>query len=355
MSNDTPNKGFIIEQTPVGEKKKDAYYKLLNAKGTNALAAVPTTITRARIVFKPLEGEKYPTLFAPDDIKIELRGTPDDVLLGQAKKFYYYLIKKFTEKTPHDIKNFDNDKKENREVPIDVADYLQLLGKEITSDNKKNAARNIRKYVEALGKARIFFEEINPKTQRIKKYEFFPLSGQGYEEEVITKKARSYFIVLNKDAVAYLLERNYITMVPALLWQTTDVKYPNAFSLGYELSIFYNLNRGKPNQGSIGLNDLLPRLSDIPNLDEMKKDRHYSRRIIERLEETLDYLQEIGILDKWEWGNKDREPLEEGQLKDYSYKTLADCYLNYRLKDYPLIEKKAQEEPKKTKKTPKKV
>lgn len=363
MEDKTPKNTFTI--APDTEKNKpDAYYRLLNAKGTNALVSVPSTVKRAKLLFRPFD-EKDPdsplSLFGPDDVNIELSSASGATLLGQTKKFYCYLIKKFTEKTPHDISNFDINKKENREVPFDVEDYLQTTGKEITTDSGKNIIRKIKKYVDVLTQARVIFDEINPKTQRIKHYEFLPLSGKGYEGDIMTRRGRKYFIVLNKDAVSYLLDGNYITNIPAALWHTADVDFPSAFSIGYELSIFYSMNRGKTNQGIVSVRSLLERISDIPKPDELKDDPHITDRLIKPLDDSLDHLQEIGVLEQWEWANKNKEPITDEQFRQFIDKpkgvlaAFLELYLIYKMKDYPVDEIKVLEPPKKKKKAPKKV
>lgn len=362
MENNTPKDNTFIILPPKGETKKpDGYYKVLNAKGTNALNAVPSTVKRAEIKFKPFDNKDNKLyLFGPDDVSIEL--SSGATLLGQTKKFYCYLIKVFTERTPHDIKGFDISKKENREIPFDIEDFLLTTGKDPkNTDARRNTIRNIKKYVEVLTQARIIFDEVNPKTQRVKHYEFYPLSGQGYDGNLMTRRGRNYFIVLNADAVSYLLEGNYITKIPSALWLTSDVKYPNAFSMGYELSIFYSMNRGKSNQGIISIKSLIERLPDIPTLEELKNDPHITERLIDPLENTLRHLKKIGVLETWEWANKNREPITEEQLRKYIDKPkgilalFLECYLVYKMKDYPVDEVKAVGPPKAKLKAPEKV
>ncbi len=346
----TKQRPFYVSPKAPEQEAPKAYSELLNAKGTNALATLPTTSRRAALVFTPYMGKN--SLFTPDEVKITIDNPAASSQLGNSILFFYYMLTKFTKQTPHNTKGLDLSQKRTREIPIDVEEFLRIRGKEISPDNKKNAARDIRKYYDTLKNISLDFEEYDPKTNQKKRYLLELFSGRG---EALQKKSKSYFFILNEDVAQYLTEKNYITQFPNAGFAIDLQTHPNALSLLIELTYFYSMNIGKPNQGTVSLKALLEKLSDIPRPEEIKEERHITRRIIDPLEKDLDHLVDKGALESWEWANKKKEPLELSQLENYSYKALSDCYLIYKMKDYPVEGKKALEAPKEEPRTPKKV
>ena len=338
------NQAFILPDATTEQQLPEAYTPLYNAKGTNALATIPTSPVRTGYKFKYITATDKYSLFTADDVEITVDNLAHP-LYGRPIQFYYYLLTKFTKKTPHTSKGIDFTRPEAREIPLDTTEYLKIRGKEITPSNRKNAAKEITSYVNILLNMFIKFDEKEPKSSQNKSYCLRLLSG-------LTKKGRTYSILLSPDVLSYLFDKHYITNFPNAAFQIDVMRHPSAFSLAYILSVFYSENRGKDNQGIVSLGALLKYLSDIPQPDEIRDDRHLTRRIIDPLEENLRHLEEIEILDSWEWANAKREPLTEAQFNKIidkgAYEVLAECFLNYKMKYYP-EGKPALEAPKETK------
>ncbi len=355
----------IIDPVPSGEFKlptatpeqqPEAYSHIYNAKGPNALATIPTSSRAAALVFHP-ELDKQ-SLFTSDDVKITL----DDKSLskypfGQTVLFFRYVMKKFTEATPHDtITSIDFSKAATREIAVDPEEFLALRGKEITPDNKKNTAREFKRYIETLRRLSLEFWEKNEKTKEKKHWTMNLLSAT---TETIIKKSRHHTIVLNEDFLNYIADKHYITNFPNAAFRIEVRDYPNAVSLADYLQALYNMNRGRKTQGIVSLGALLKRLSDVPHPDEIRDDRHLTRRIIDPLERDLGHLVDKGVLENWEWTNKKKRPLTDDQIKKIiekgPLKVLSECYLSYTMKDYPEDSPAPKSTPKRCRPNPQKV
>lgn len=346
LSLNTPT---IIKNDKEEIREQQNYSKLLNAKGTNALATIPTSsrAIKAQFTYHPeIDANSF---FTEDDVKVTIKDFNNATQLGNSILFFYYLLCNFTQNISYKENNISN---EDLEIYFDVEEYLTARKKEITPDNKKNIMREVKKMYETLKRVSVVFEEYNYKDKEIKRYSLEIFAGKGTTESLI-KRSKNYFFILNPLLANYLMERNYITYFPNTAFSIDVMRHPNAISLTNKLSVLYSENFWKSNKGLISLNNLLATVSDIPNFETVSKtNRNYFDRIVEPLERELDYLQNINILSKWEWTNKKREPLSNEQLKSYDYKALSNCYLYYELADYPEQEqiafKKRKDEKKKT-------
>ena len=129
-------------------------------------------------------------------------------------------------------------------------------------------------------------------------------------------------------------------------------KFPHAMTLANKLSIYDNINRQHNNTkqiGIIGVLGLLECMDSQPyegrkrkdtkkktNGKEViyqRKDGHWRDLYLEPLEKNLDALQEIGVIKKWEWCNKNKKPLSKEQLDDYisTYEEFCLLYVLYEL------------------------
>lgn len=323
--------------TSMEKKEKanqDPYSQMLNAKGANSLAKIPTSpnAIKAQFVYRPeLESG---SLFTSDDVKITIRDFENKTQLGNSIIFFYFLLCSFTKNVSYKENPKKLEKKETREIFLDIEEYLKYKGKDISPNNKKNAIRDIKTYFDTLKNMSLDFQEYNYKEKSIKTYSLEIFSGKGTSESLI-KRSRNYFFILNYDLVNYLVERNYITYFPNNAFSIDIMRYPSALSVTNYLAVLYSQNYLKTNKGIVSIKNLLANTPDIPSFETVaKENRNYFNRIIEPLEKVLDYLQNKKILSKWEWTNKNKEPLSDAQLDKYN-NTLENCYLSYEMADYP--------------------
>lgn len=317
--------------SPENNDKEKIYDPMLNAKGTNALASIPTSsrAITAHFTYHPEvnEGE----LFTADDVKVTVKEFDNSSNLGKSILFLYYLLCIYTKEISNKTDISEILDKSKREVFLDVDNFITSFA----IPDRRKALERIKQYYETLKHITLDFEELNPKKQTVKKYSLDIFSGKGSEESLI-KRSKNYFFILNYDLVEYLVERNYITYFPNKAFSIDVMRYPNALSVTNKLSVLYSENYWKTNKGLISLEKLMDSVSDIPSFDEVSKDnRNYFGRIIEPLEKTLSYLQDKSILANWEWCNKKKEPLSEDQINKYGYSSLKHCYIKYEMADYP--------------------
>ena len=316
---------------PKNDELNKNYNAMLNAKGTNELAKIPTSsrAITAQFTYHPEvnEGE----LFTSEDVKVTVKDFDKSTTLGKSILFFYNLLCQYTKDVNIHANVSEIVNKESREVYLDLDNFISAFG----VPDRKKAVQRIKEYYETLKNISLDFEELDPKKQTIKKYSLEIFSGKGTEESLI-KRSKNYFFILNYDLVKYLVERNYITYFPNRAFGIDVMRYPNALSVVNKLSVLYSENYWKANKGLISLEKLLESVSDIPSFDTVSNtNRHYNDRIIEPLEKTLDYLQDMKILESWEWCNKKRVPFTEEQLQDFGYSALKECYIKYEMADYP--------------------
>lgn len=324
---------FITGFTNISiEENKEAYSRLLNAKGTNALSKIPTSpkAIKSKFVYHPEMDAN--SLFTDDDVKVTVKELDNSTQLGNSILFFYYLLCSFTRNVSYKQKNLT---KEDYEIYFDVEAYLTARGKEINTNNKKNLMREVKQYYETLKRITLDFEEYDYNKKELKKNNLEIFAGKGSTESFI-KRSKNYFFILNPFLAEYLIEKNFISYFPNNAFNIDIMRHPNALSITNKLSVLYSMNYWKSNKGLVSLKNLLSSISDIPSYEDVSKsNRAYFNRIIEPLEKDLDYLQELNILTKWEWANKKREVLTNEQLKSYDYKALENCFLSYELADYP--------------------
>lgn len=113
-----------------------------------------------------------------------------------------------------------------------------------------------------------------------------------------------------------------IVPIDPLLLTTNDGRQRHAFSIGYRLASHTFMNHGKPNECRISVKSILDYVKSLPSYEEVEaSDRgHQTDRIIMPLERSLNYLQELGVLDGWDYCHRNGEPLtNEEQALRFDY------------------------------------
>ena len=121
------------------------------------------------------------------------------------------------------------------------------------------------------------------------------------------------YFVFSAEFMGAALSRDSGRMAldPALL-RTDEKNNPYAVTIGFKLLSHSYQNIGKPNECTLSVERLLDFVNGIPTYEEVKeKDRAYTRRIVEPLERDLNHLQEIGVLEWWEYCHAKGEPLTD--------------------------------------------
>lgn len=111
---------------------------------------------------------------------------------------------------------------------------------------------------------------------------------------------------------------------------------PNIWFIARKLNEHYSItqNQNTGTAGTLSVNSLLRAAPDIPSYEEVtESDRHYAKRIIKPLEESLDQLVNAGILREWTYWNARNKPLSDKQLTNMTYETFTKLYIHFEFMD----------------------
>lgn len=108
---------------------------------------------------------------------------------------------------------------------------------------------------------------------------------------------------------------------------------PYAWGIGQKLWQHFMQTRGKKGNGRLKVANILLAVQDIPDYEEvMKKDRHWTKKIVTPVERDLDELIRLGVLKSWEYCNAKGAVLTKEQLwEGWSFRTWAKLYIAYEL------------------------
>lgn len=155
--------------------------------------------------------------------------------------------------------------------------------------------------------------------------------------------------------LADMLNRSFIGFFNLAIFRLDD-RNKNAYALARKLQEHASMKRNIE-RGTDSLLSVSAMLSFCPGIPSYQKvaetDRAFNRRIREPLENTLDYIQQEGIL-SWEYCNAKSAPLTEEQIASSDWKTYSGFYIRFTFKDAPsregwMLTTEAKRAPKKRK------
>lgn len=140
------------------------------------------------------------------------------------------------------------------------------------------------------------------------------------------------------DMAAYLVHA-YLMQYPIAL-QALDERNPRTYNIGYKLALHHSMdnNRTKGTANIISVNSLLEACGDIRTLKEVQASKnrgHWERLIKDPLEKALNSILQSGVISSWEYCNRKRLPLDEGQISIADYKTFMGLYVHFEMADEP--------------------
>lgn len=134
--------------------------------------------------------------------------------------------------------------------------------------------------------------------------------------------------------LAMLLIQSYIMQYPAALLkidETQGISYYIYKKMAEHYSI--DNNRKKRTHNILSVKSLLDGCPDIPTYREVQaSDRAYTRRIYEPFDKALEALS--GTV-KFNYCNKNKEPLTDEQNDNLNYDIFKDCYVYFELLNFP--------------------
>lgn len=208
------------------------------------------------------------------------------------------------------------------EVKISLSEFAILSNKYI--NNKPildKFRRTINKELEALFNARLSWKS---------KRDF-------YDGRIISGKGIiSGFIIINfEQKIANYLQKNLLISTGDSRLISIDNRDANLWSIYHKLHEYSLItNNIKNNRHDIiSIKSLLSAAIDIPEIGKVRStDRHYRKRIIEPLDNTLSKLEDIGWI-KFEYcyAKKEPIPIDAPQPIDMPIEEYADLYIKFEI------------------------
>ena len=216
----------------------------------------------------------------------------------------------------------------NCKITLPVKDYMRYVGIEDTKSSSDKALRTIKEDSSLLMNLLMEYESKKGKPEH-RYMKARVLTAVEYTPGNITLTVSEQF--------ADYLRNGYITQLPLKLLGT-DGRNPVILSLGMKLvnhqNIDANVTRGTAD--IIGVKSLIEACDNLPTYEEVQADnRSFKQRIIDPLEKNLDALEEMGILEYWEYCNAKKAPLTPEQVETYDYATLVKCYIKFKFTYLP--------------------
>lgn len=307
------------------------YMKMLQGKGTNALATI---------------GKK-------DDWQISLDGTGTlerEDIIAKIEKFSSVSLSVNTTKvfdiicvqladllnygmpTEHQIKSIID-----KGLSVSCDDIMHLLGR----SDKKELQKELRKIADELYAVSIAFTETRTEYKGKKKTK----ASRNVEFRLFHKKAVSAsgkITLFPSPSLIEYLATSYIMPVSKKAFLIESKKYRHAYHLHRRLYLHYNMNQGRSQANIIAVKTLLDAAPDLPKYEKVitSTGKNVQQQIIDPFERNMDALVDGGVIASWEYCNSKFAPLSDDQLGEMTYKVFSECFIHFELTDdYPHVER----------------
>lgn len=230
------------------------------------------------------------------------------------------LLKKLTETVSYKTKKY-----ENVVINLNIEEYLLLTGKEINKNNKDYARKSIKKELMFLHTFLIQFYKY-PKSKNKEMITLNMISGSSIKNNEI--KA-----TIPADTVLFLAN-SQISFFPTWLLKL-DSKKPRLYYTALKLIGHLNINitKSKSKVFRIKVSKLLENNPAIPTYDQVKNtDRHFTRKIIDPLETSLDFLQEQNYI-LWRYTGPKGRTLNNEEISN-NFDSFKELFVEYIIKDF---------------------
>ncbi len=217
-----------------------------------------------------------------------------------------------------------------RTVKLSLDEYMNLCNLK----DRKEAKKQLKSAIQSIYNISMKWSEVSyegkKKIERNWQVRVADLMGEEWFEDPI--KNSNVMFKFTFDIAEYLSQA-YIMPYPKNLFQINSKYNPHAYYLGRKLIDHYNQNIGKRNRNRILVSTLLKCLPDLPNYETT---RRVSELIISPFERDLDALvDDYGILNSWEYCNKDGVTFDENSLKNMDYATWINLFVLFEPLNFP--------------------
>ncbi len=227
-------------------------------------------------------------------------------------------------------------------IKMPLSEYMEARGIPQGKENRKDAAAQVRKSMEAL--------------KRIERMEYIE-KGSGWIDISLyggTNKMEGGIAYwrFNPDAIekAFLTRNKGKAIMPyhRALTSLHIKNNPHAWYLGEKLSVQKNMNYHLPTADIIKVKHLLKACPNMPRYEDVKGKKaggHVSQRIIAPFVRDMDALIEIGMLTSWEYCGIKGAPLKDPD-PEKDYHVWIETNVRVFWKDYPHRDKKPRKKKK---------
>ncbi|MCD7908195.1 MAG: hypothetical protein LUH04_11035 [Clostridium sp.] len=131
--------------------------------------------------------------------------------------------------------------------------------------------------------------------------------------------------------LAEYLQNAYLMQYNLSLFKLSS-RNPHIWHIARKLNEHYSIykNRTAGTANTLSVQSLLRAAPDIPSYEEVTEaDRHYMKRIIMPLENSLEQLVEAGVLREWTYWNARNRPVSGKQLANMTYETFIKLFVHF--------------------------
>lgn len=154
------------------------------------------------------------------------------------------------------------------------------------------------------------------------------------------KGIKNSVIYFSLSRTFYAILKGYPIMpMPDALYKIDSRYYRHAYSMGRALLTHKRMNVGKGNENRIAVKTLLTACPLLPKYESLDKSRgEISRKIIEPFQQSLNHLEDLGVLN-WGYCHSGGDPMtaeEEKQAeRGMPYDLFSELLIQFDMKDYP--------------------
>ena len=153
--------------------------------------------------------------------------------------------------------------------------------------------------------------------------------------DIAFKKGSMQFVF--SPTMAAYLQHAYLMQYNMELFKL-DSRNPHLWLIARKLNEHHSMdnNQAAGTANTLSVTSLLKAAPDIPSHEDVAKtDRHFTKRIIQPLETSLDQLVAADFLSEWTYWNARNAPLTDEQLDALDYNTFIKLYVHFEFKHTP--------------------
>lgn len=314
----------------IKEKKEHAYSKILQAKGTNAVAHS----SHKRFTIDMLGDVAF---MKKDGVLITIKNYQESKLNVLTNRVLDILIMKLTKQITYDKCISVEKLLHSRMVELSVREFMCIC----SLKDRKEATKQLNEAVNSIYNISLEYEDDRNKSKRVRERFLWKtriLESIGTETGHLPVKNGRVIVKFTLNLAEYLSQK-YIMPYPEKLLTINVRQNPLSYYLGRVIAEHHNMNRSKRNGNRISVRTLIKACPDLPTYEEIMSDsRQVSKRIIKPLERDLNALRDkYAVLSDWRYCNSIDEQKSDGEKQRWNYNEWEEQIIEFHLADYPNV------------------